>query len=314
VALHFHGVEKRIEDPRIQISQHDRDDFYALAKSLKANFQVLPLDALPDVLKAPARHRRSVFLMSDDGYRNALTETADILDGLGLPWTLFVATHHVGTGDLIPQTTARLFFLYAPPGHYPIPHLGVVALDDEDARAKSLRRGLKKLRTLKFAQAREALDAMQEQLTPSLYKALLQRFASERFLNWSEVGVLAKRGVAIGAHANWHWPMDKRRTPDELAREAEMSRRLVEHQIGPCRTFAYPFGNKGDVSREAWQAVRDAGYAYGFTTLAGSLDGGANPWLLPRYGLGSAEPRLDALLPMLRAGNSRLARWQRRLA
>lgn len=314
-ALFFHGVEPRIEDPRIQGDHHTLDAFYAIAKTLKSDFRVLPLSALDDAIKQPERHARSVFLMADDGYRNVLTQAADVLDGLGLPWSLFVSTHHVDTGALSPFTTARLFFYYAPEGHHEIPYLGApVVLEGNDARARAAARGLKRLRRLDQERARSALAAMRAAFPPAFYSSLTERFASEQFLNWPEVAALAKRGVAIGAHAHWHWPMDKRRAAADLLEEARVSRRRIEHQIGPCRVFAYPFGNVGDVSRDAWHAVRDAGYDHAFTTLAGSLDGGANPWLLPRYGLRPHEPHLGGFVPMLRAGNARLAYWQRRLA
>jgi len=103
-------------------------------------------------------------------------------------------------------------------------------------------------------------------------------------------------------------------TAESLANEVRLSKQRIEHQIGPCRNFAYPFGNVADVSREAWHAVRDAGYSHAFATLAGSLDGGNNPWLLPRCALHPGDRRLGALAPMLRAGNPRLAHWQKRLA
>ncbi|HSZ10942.1 MAG TPA: hypothetical protein VK759_02120, partial [Rhizomicrobium sp.] len=81
-----------------------------------------------------------------------------------------------------------------------------------------------------------------------------------------------------------------------------------------CRFFAYPFGNKADVGREAWSAVRDAGYEFAFTTIAGTLGASANPWLMPRYGVGLDETALAAMIGLLRANNARLISWQRELA
>lgn len=315
VALHFHGVERRLEDARIQGNHHTLDAFYAIAKSLRQNFQVLPLSALPDAIKNPQRHARSVFLMSDDGYRNTLTVAADVLDGLGLPWSLFVSTHHIDTGELNPITAARLFFCFAPEGRYVIPHLGgMVALGDAKSRARATARGLKTLRALDALRARQALDAMRAAMPPALSASLLERFASEQFLSWPQVAELARRGVEIGAHAHWHFPMHKGRPAAEIADEARIPRRRIEHQIGQCRYFAYPFGNVVDVSRDAWHAVRDAGYDNAFSTLAGTLDAGGNPWLLPRYALQPNEPNLSTLAPMLRSANMRLAHWQSRLA
>jgi peptidoglycan/xylan/chitin deacetylase (PgdA/CDA1 family) len=314
VAFHFHGVERQIDDSRIQLNHHSRDAFYAIAKRLKADFDVLPLSALPDVLKNPTRHARSAFLMSDDGYRNLLTNAADVLDGVGLPWTLFVSTHHIDTGELNPFTAARLFLYFAPAGSYVISHLGLVVLGDSKSREKTARRTIRKLRALDAQRGREAVAAMTAAVPEERLIGLKARFGSERFLNWPQVAELAKRGVEIGAHAHYHWPMHAKHSAKELTLEARASKERIENQIGACSAFAYPFGNTGDVSREAWHAVRDAGYAHAFTTLAGSLDGGANPWLLPRYALQADEGHLGALAPMLRAANPRLAFWQRRLA
>jgi hypothetical protein len=108
--------------------------------------------------------------------------------------------------------------------------------------------------------------------------------------------------------------MNAFQSPSMLLEQAQKPKARIEAEVGPCRFFSYPFGNKGDVCRSAWQAVRDAGYDYAFTTLTGSLDADANPFLLPRYALAPQGDNLTALISMLRAGNPRLARWQRELA
>jgi hypothetical protein len=143
---------------------------------------------------------------------------------------------------------------------------------------------------------------------------LVERYPSDAFLNWNQVHELARRGVAIGAHAHWHMPMHDRQSPDYLIEQTETPRRRIVARIGECRAFSYPFGNVGDVSEGAWRATKDAGYDFAFTTLAGTLDGGHNRWLLPRYGIGLAETHVASVVPMLRAGNRRLNRWQRTLA
>jgi peptidoglycan/xylan/chitin deacetylase (PgdA/CDA1 family) len=282
-ALFFHGVEHEITDPNIQRNHHEAGAFRAIARSLKQNFDVLPLSALSDVMKAPQDHPRALFLMSDDGYANTLTVAADILEEEGVPWSLFVSTHHIETGEWNPMTLARLC-------------------------GKSL------VRQASAEDAKAALRAMLDEFGQARLFEAMERFPSENFLDWDGVRALAARGVEIGAHAHWHWPMNAAQSPDDLREQARAPRARIAQELGACRYFAYPFGNTDDVSPAAWQAVRDAGYDYGFTTLSGSLDGGANPWLLPRYGLAPREPNLAALVPLLRAGNGRLARWQSRLA
>jgi peptidoglycan/xylan/chitin deacetylase (PgdA/CDA1 family) len=312
-AVFFHGVEHTTLDARLQTNHHEAAAFCEIARDLKVNFDVLPLGALDDVLKQPDRHPRAVFLMSDDGYANTLSVAADILEDAGLPWTLFVSTHHIDTTDRNPIFLARLFAYLAPAGIYEIPYLpqNLTLGDGRDAPADQV---AWTLRGLDMARAQEAVDAMLAQLDPKLLATALAKFASEKFLDWDGVRALARRGVAIGAHAHRHWPMNGHQSPAMLREQAQTPKRRIEAEIGPCRAFAYPFGNKGDVSPLAWRAVRDAGYDAAFTTLSGSLDAQANRFLLPRYGIGPRASHLTTLISLLRTGNPRVRRWQKELA
>ena len=315
VCVLFHGVEPHTDDARVQRNHHETAAFREIAKSLKENFQVLPLSALDDVLKRPERHGRSVFLMADDGYANNLTITADILAEFGLPWTLFVSTHHIDSAQPNPIFLARLFFHYAPASRYTIPHLPpAFELGARAGREAIAALAIARLKTLSAPCAGEAVAAMRRALEPHGLAGLLARFASERFLSWPQIAALKQRGVEIGAHAHVHWPMHGAQSGAYLQEQARLPRARIEAEIGPCRYFAYPFGNKSDICRDAWHAVRDAGYDYAFTTLSGSLDASTNRYLLPRYGLQSREPRLASLLPLLRAGNPRLVDWQKQIA
>jgi peptidoglycan/xylan/chitin deacetylase (PgdA/CDA1 family) len=140
---------------------------------------------------------------------------------------------------------------------------------------------------------------------------LLVAYRSDAFLNWDGVRALARRGVTIGAHAHWHWALHGGEDRETLHLQAEEPKRRIEAELGdPCRAFAYPFGNRSDVSADAWKAVRDAGYAHAFTTMSGTLNASQNPWLLPRYGLAMRERNLPATLSLLRLGNRRVTRWQ----
>jgi peptidoglycan/xylan/chitin deacetylase (PgdA/CDA1 family) len=312
-AVFFHGVEPATLDPRVQTNHHETAAFLEIAQALKRDFDVLPLSAIDDVLKHPEHHPRAVFLMSDDGYANTLSVAADILSGLRLPWTLFVSTHHIDSGERNPVFLIRLFAVHAPVGTYAVPHFSrpFVLGQDRDAAAED---AIWHLRGLDMVQAQEAVDWMAQQFAPETFAALLARFASDQFLTWDQVRELSRRGVEIGAHAHRHWPMNDAQSHQSLQMQAAVPKRRIEQEVGPCRYFSYPFGNKGDVARDAWQAVRDAGYDCAFTTLSGTLDGAANRFLLPRYGIEPQAPHLSTLVPLLRAGNPRLRRWQAELA
>ena len=73
-------------------------------------------------------------------------------------------------------------------------------------------------------------------------------FATERYLTWPGVASLARRGVEIGAHAHWHWPMNAHQSADEILIQATLPHAAITSQVGRCDYFSYPFGNVGDVS------------------------------------------------------------------
>lgn len=313
VALFFHGVTERIRDPRIEINHHTTAAFRRIATQLKRDFQVLPLASLRDAIENPARHSRSVFLMSDDGYANALA-AADILEEFGLPWALFVSTEHIETGELNPLILARLFVHFAPDGAYLLPHVGsAVVLRNAEDRTRAAPWLLDVLKRLPISRARAAVAAMKNAFAAERLEELRTVFATERYLSWAEVASLAGRGVEIGAHAHWHWPMNAHQSDEEVLLQATLPRAAIASQVGRCNYFSYPFGNDGDVSPAARQAVREAGYARAFTTLSGTLRSGVDPWLLPRYALKADEPNLPALVPLLRLGDSRVDRITRGL-
>jgi peptidoglycan/xylan/chitin deacetylase (PgdA/CDA1 family) len=309
-AVFFHGVEQRISDPALQVNQHRLDAFEDVARLLKRDFDVLPLRAMADVLKRPAKHARALFLMSDDGYANTLTTAAPVLKAHGLPWTLFVSTHHIDTGEFTPPTLTRIFFLEAPKGAHDLPHFDTpVFLGTRQQREAEAVEAWKHLKNMPAPQALRALGFMKDVLAKTGID-IKQKYESENFLTWDQVRALDRAGVEIGAHADSHWAMHEHQPQGFLREQALRPKQRIEKETGACRFFAYPFGQRDDIGRNAWEAVRDAGYENAFTTIAGTLNASTNPWLLPRYGLAAEESNLAAFLPVLRANNARLRTWQ----
>src|SRR3954468_9463163 len=183
MAVFFHGVERKILDPALQENHHSVEDFHAIAAGLKTHFEVLPLSDLEDALARPQRHRRTVFLMSDDGYANTLHTAADVLQELELPWTLFVSTQHIDSGEPNPMFVAGLFFRSAPDGVYDLPNIPEPVLLN-GSRAPAAAQMRERFRFLPARQARDTVLAMQEILGRCDYPPPPR---SEYFLNWDGV-------------------------------------------------------------------------------------------------------------------------------
>jgi peptidoglycan/xylan/chitin deacetylase (PgdA/CDA1 family) len=311
VAVFFHGVEREIADPEVQENHLRIEEFARIARTLKTHFDVTPISELERVLHHPQRHRGTVFLMSDDGYANTLSVAAPVLRELKLPWTLFVSTRHIDESELSPMFLARTFLREAPDGCYRLPHFPQ-PIHLNGVRHVASTEAIERLRFLPAAAARQAIVAMVSALGQSA-AAIKTAHPNEHFLTWDGIRELSRGGVAIGAHADLHWAMHPFEDLQFLKEQAEKPRQRIEEEVGPCRYFAYPFGNTRDIGRDAWQAVRDVGYDFAFTTLGGTLNARQNPWLLPRYGLHRREPHLPSVLPLLRFANRRVSQWHRAL-
>lgn len=182
------------------------------------------------------------------------------------------------------------------------------------SRAVSAEEAIIRVKKLPAAQADAVILAMMAKIGAAKLFDLRRQFASEHFLSWEDVRTLKRRGVEIGAHGHRHWPLNEAQMGNYHLTEAQTSRQRIEAEVGECRFFAYPYGNIGDVSAQAWRSVRDAGFSHAFTTLSGTLDASRNAWLMPRLGLGARDHHIASLVSLLSAGNSRLRRWQTALA
>ncbi len=308
--LYFHGVESTLSGRELERIHHQADIFEQIAAILKRTFDVLPMSAIDEVLRNPQQHGRAVFITFDDGYANN-TLAADILERLGLPWTLFVSTHHIDTGETDPVFLARLFFMHAPRGIYNLPNFAFrTMLKSLGQRKRAMERGVAALKALDAQRAGQTLAAMKEYLGHAELTRLITEAHAKAFLSWDQIRTLHARNVEIGSHAVIYWPLHGDQSGDYLRQQAIVSKARIEAEVGSCRYFAYPFGRRADCASAAWNAVRDAGYSHAFTAIPGTLDASRNPWLLPRYGVGIRETALAPMIPMLRANNWRFRQWQ----
>jgi peptidoglycan/xylan/chitin deacetylase (PgdA/CDA1 family)/thymidylate kinase len=112
----------------------------------------------------------------------------------------------------------------------------------------------------------------------------------EGSLNWNELRDLQEAGAEICAHGSGHEDMSSTVDPDTLDQVVQPERFVLHTQLGaPPRAFAYPFGRYNEASVEA---LRRAGYEYGFSTRSGFLGESMDEFTLPRSNVGMRSPRV----------------------
>ncbi len=105
-------------------------------------------------------------------------------------------------------------------------------------------------------------------------------------LAWDDVRLMARKGVEFGAHTRTHPVLSRLTSHAELNAEIAGSKRRIEDALAsPVRHFCYPNGSQRDISREAVDAVRQAGFETAVTTESGVNGVGDDPFLLRRIGV-----------------------------
>ena len=112
----------------------------------------------------------------------------------------------------------------------------------------------------------------------------------EPYLGWDELREVADSGfIEIGSHAFTHRSLGAM-DPEEARSEAFRSKEQLEAQLGrEVRSFAYPFGTRGDYNAVTERALADAGYTIAFNSMHGTIRPGLDPISLPRIKVEGGE-------------------------
>jgi peptidoglycan/xylan/chitin deacetylase (PgdA/CDA1 family) len=219
-------------------------------------------------LLAGELHRPTACITFDDGYLNNLSLALPVLRAHGAPATVFLATHFIGSTEVLWTTAIDAAFDAAPPGTVDLSRFGLGAWS-HDSVEQARRAGVaikSRLKDLDVARRDEVLEYLRERM-PGPSPTYLEAF---RFLDWDQVRELERSGlVSIGAHTVHHEIL-ARLASEPLRREVEDSvARVAAECARPSRGFAYPNGRASDFDARAEEAVQSAGCEFGLTTIAG---------------------------------------------
>lgn len=101
---------------------------------------------------------------------------------------------------------------------------------------------------------------------------------------WAELVSLRESGVQFGSHSVSHIRLAPA-SDVRLQFEVNEAKRLIDHKLAPCSSFAYPFGIEGTCDERTTAVVQSAGLTTAFMTHPGFAPSTAPPFRLPRFAL-----------------------------
>ena len=252
------------------------DEFEAQMRHLRdAGYQVMPLDQLIAAVEGGTLSRRAVSLTFDDGYADAWSHAAPVLESLGFPATFFIVGGALdGPYEFWWDAVDRVLrSSLALPARLEL-RLGGRLLDLPTATEAQ--------RSAAHAAILECLYPLDHDARASAIGALVSWSgaghagdSARRPMTAGEVARLATRpGITIGAHSQHHEQLPRLSHDAKLA-DLRACRSRLESLTGRAVTaLSYPYGY---ADHDTVEAAREAGFALAVTTEPRGLTHGIDP-------------------------------------
>jgi peptidoglycan/xylan/chitin deacetylase (PgdA/CDA1 family) len=248
---------------------------------LAENYHVLSVEELLAVLDGrQTLPSRSVLVTFDDGYRDFAEHAWPVLERLGLPAILFVATSYLDS-DGGAYWWDRLYraIVHSPSEEVTLFGSMRWSLGDRSSRHRAYRGVRSHLERLEHDRAMGLLGELMVALGDG-------HVTARETLTWAEVEALSSAGLCIAAHTRTHPVLSQlapRRVRDEVVGSQQDLRDHLGH-VWPI--FCYPVGHKAHMVPQLLPLLRDAGYRSAVTMLPGhNVLGRADPLRLSRMGM-----------------------------
>jgi peptidoglycan/xylan/chitin deacetylase (PgdA/CDA1 family) len=240
------------------------------------------LYASPGERKQGSDRRTPLVLTFDDGYHDNYTHAFALARELQIPITIFLIPGYVENGAPFWWLEAKNLVYHAQVDKVMIEGriYYLEKAEERELLVQAIDARLRHARSV--AQREEFLAHVRELLAVS--SSVPVEGEAVRPLTWAEVREMDASGwVSFGGHTMHHPILAYLSSPEEVRREVEECRGVLEQQLGhPVRTFAYPLGRPEHIGKVALQAVREAGYDWAVTTINGINTPQSNPQQLRR--------------------------------
>ena len=283
MVLYFHGVEKDLINSDIQINHYPLAQFQETILYVKKHFEILSIDDFYDLYLSKKLPSKTALITFDDGYKNNLINVAPFLNDFDVPFTIFVSTKHISTGEYFPT-----FFLRALLNETKCSQLNL----SFNGKSYSLYNASDRIDTGR--QIAQIIKTADQQIVQSITqdlrklfsdKALVdikRKYSSDAPMTWGELKAITKYGATIGSHCDDHMILHKNQSHREIDHQLKESKRQIEKNIGACKYFAFPNGKRNDYTSYAKKRLLDFGYLMGFSTEEALVTHNSNPFTIPR--------------------------------
>ncbi len=283
--LFWHGIDSKVQND-VETEIIDVEVFEKQIKYLNKYYEVISIEEFEKRFLMNSFTNNEVVLTFDDGYANNLYVVEPILNKYNLPYTVFISTEHIATGQYYPTSVNRIIVKGSGLKKISLPSQNIsFSIETENDINNTVDSISNLLKTLTLKRVREITNDLINNVSKDKWLELQEKYNSVRPMNWDEVIELSNRkNVTIGSHCKYHICCHDNQDLEEIERQILESKQIIEDKLKiECNYFAYP---NGDFTNSSNAIVRQAGYKMGFSIQKElSINNNNDLTVIPRIGV-----------------------------
>lgn len=282
----WHGVDYNV-NPLVEAEMVEFSNFQKQIEYINKHYEIISISEMTERIKRKMYSGKEIVLSFDDGYRNNLTVVAPYLKTLNLPFTVYVSTHHIETGEIFPTSLARLIVWGSELKNIELPSIQVSAsLDTVEEKTQLAKKLSNILKTRPLIEVKALYSDLRNSLSSLQFNCLYEKHSTLMPMSWDEVKSLHDNfDCTIGAHCIDHLCCHANQNMDDVHGQIIQSKSIIESKLGvKCTQFAYPNGSLTDESNKI---VLDAGFEMGVSTKLTKIELASTMAAIPRICLPS---------------------------
>lgn len=289
--IFYHGVEKDIKDSFVQSLHMPLKNFEEQILFLKKEYEIVSVDDLKGAITGNYKlDKKHIVLTFDDGYKNNLEIVSPLLKSLNVPFSVFLSTHHINSGERFPTFLLRAFLTEANTPSINFKSINkTFSIASEEELLEANKQISYFLKTSPQDKVNEIVKEIKDAFSADQWSEIYFKYSSDEPMNWSNVKELKKYGAIIGSHCHDHFISNPKQKLIDLSHQLKHSQDLVQKNCGSCDYFCFPNGLPEDISSEAYLTAQKI-YKLCFTTVAGEVSRGSDKNYLPRI---AATPNIE---------------------
>jgi hypothetical protein len=284
--LFYHGVEIDLIDKHIQSLHIPIKSFEKQIDFIQNYYEIISIEELSDYFRNGGLNGgRFVVLTFDDGYRNNLEVVLPYLESKSIPFSVFVSTNNIDTGQRFPTYILRVGIFKNINTKITIPSLNKVFnifTKGEQNRTYLYLQKIIKSSSNKIVN--QIINDIINTMPTDIWDEKNELFSSDAPMSWEDIDTLFSKNVIIGSHAHNHFIFHQNQSDEDIIEELTVSKQKILDRYKKCEYFCYPNGAIHEISHLSYNSVAD-NFKLAFTTCAGEVSIDSDKFLLPRIGI-----------------------------